>query len=141
MLWKDDFKSDRDWQAVCRALGLPENTVEVELRCNVRVAKSNYTHARLHKPEPFSFARLSNKNAQPKQHKKNAALILMLHNSFPAQIFMTSKSMRFLSRKIPIDLGMIQNFDFFNIYNCLRFLGEHERFYVKTLISQENKDI
>lgn len=50
MLWKDDFKSDRDWQAVCRALGLSESTVEVELRCNVRVAKSNYTHTRLHKP-------------------------------------------------------------------------------------------
>lgn len=50
MLWKDDFKSDRDWQAVCRALGLSESTVEVELRCNVRVAKSDYTHARLHKP-------------------------------------------------------------------------------------------
>lgn len=50
MLWKDDFKSDKDWQAVCRALGLPESTVEVELRCNVRVAKSNYTHTRLHKP-------------------------------------------------------------------------------------------
>ena len=48
MLWKDDFKSDRDWQAVCRALGLSENTVEVELRCNVRVAKSNYTHAKFH---------------------------------------------------------------------------------------------
>jgi len=60
MLWKDDFKSDRDWQAVCRALGLSESTVEVELRCNVRVAKSNYTHARLHKPEPFSFASPSN---------------------------------------------------------------------------------
>ena len=60
MLWKDDFKSDRDWQAVCRALGLSENTVEVEPRCNVRVAKSNYTHTKLHKPEPFSFASPSN---------------------------------------------------------------------------------
>ena len=48
MLLKDDFKSDRDWQAVCRVPGLPESKVEVELRCSVRVAKSNYTHAKFH---------------------------------------------------------------------------------------------
>jgi hypothetical protein len=44
MLWKDDFKNERDWVALCKALDLPENTVEIEMRCVVCVAKPHYTH-------------------------------------------------------------------------------------------------
>lgn len=44
MLWKSDFQNERDWIAACKALGVPEDTVELELRCGVCVAKSHYTH-------------------------------------------------------------------------------------------------
>lgn len=43
MLWKDDFKNERDWIAICKSLALPENTVEIEMKCNVCVHKSHYT--------------------------------------------------------------------------------------------------
>ena len=44
MLWKKDFKYEREWVILCKALDLPEDTVEIEMRCNVCVAKSHYTH-------------------------------------------------------------------------------------------------
>lgn len=44
MLWANDFKNERDWVALCKALDLAEDTKEIELRCNVCVAKSHYTH-------------------------------------------------------------------------------------------------
>lgn len=43
MLWKDDFKNGRDWIALCKALDIPKNTVEIEMNCNVCVHKSHYT--------------------------------------------------------------------------------------------------
>lgn len=45
MLWKKDFRNKRDWVALCEALGVPQDTVEIEMRCNVCVAKSHYTHS------------------------------------------------------------------------------------------------
>lgn len=42
MLWKDDFKNERDWIALCKALEVPETTVEIELRCRVCVHKPYY---------------------------------------------------------------------------------------------------
>ena len=39
MLWKDDFKHQRDWVAICKALDLPETTTTIELGCVVRVHK------------------------------------------------------------------------------------------------------
>lgn len=44
MLWKNDFQHERDWIALCKALDLPLDTVEIEMRGNVTVAKSHYTH-------------------------------------------------------------------------------------------------
>lgn len=44
MLWKNDFAEERNWHTVCRALNLPEDTVEIEMKCLVSVAKSHYTH-------------------------------------------------------------------------------------------------
>lgn len=44
MLWKNDFKNERDWVALCEALDLPIDTVEIEMNCTVCVAKSHYTH-------------------------------------------------------------------------------------------------
>ncbi len=35
MLWKDDFKNERDWIALCKALDIPKDTVEIEMNCNV----------------------------------------------------------------------------------------------------------
>lgn len=43
MLWKDDFKNERDWIALCKALDIPKDTVEIEMNCNVCVHKSHYT--------------------------------------------------------------------------------------------------
>ena len=34
MLWKDDFKNERDWIALCKALDIPKDTVEIEMNCN-----------------------------------------------------------------------------------------------------------
>ena len=44
MLWRNDFKNKRDWIAVCEALDIPVNTVEIELKSLVIVAKKNYTN-------------------------------------------------------------------------------------------------
>lgn len=46
MLWKDDFKNERDWTALCNTLDLPEDTVEIEMNCEVCVHKSHYTKQR-----------------------------------------------------------------------------------------------
>ena len=46
MLWKDDFAQEKDWFVLCKALGISTDTVEIELKCNVTVAKSHYTHSR-----------------------------------------------------------------------------------------------
>lgn len=35
MLWENDFKNKRDWISLCKALDLPEDTVEIEMECNV----------------------------------------------------------------------------------------------------------
>lgn len=43
MLWKNDFQNERDWLAICEALGVPKDTVEVELGCRVCVHKANYS--------------------------------------------------------------------------------------------------
>lgn len=43
MLWKNDFKNKRDWNAICKALGISTKTVEIELKCMVIVSKENYT--------------------------------------------------------------------------------------------------
>lgn len=46
MLWKNDFIRSRDWEAICDALGISKETVEIEAKCLVCVAKKNYTHER-----------------------------------------------------------------------------------------------
>lgn len=43
MLWGNDFKNKRDWISLCKALDLPEDTVEIEIKCKVCVHKSHYT--------------------------------------------------------------------------------------------------
>lgn len=43
MLWKKDFRHSRDWDALLKALDLNSETVEIEMRCRVAVAKCNYT--------------------------------------------------------------------------------------------------
>ena len=53
MLWKNDFKNERDWIAICRTLDLPEDTVEIEMRCDVCVHKSHYT--RVNKNEEWGI--------------------------------------------------------------------------------------
>lgn len=53
MLWKNDFKNERDWIAICRVLDLPEDTVEIEMRCDVCVHKSHYT--RVNKNEEWGI--------------------------------------------------------------------------------------
>ena len=35
MLWKNDFTHERNWNAVCEALGIKKEDTEVELRCVV----------------------------------------------------------------------------------------------------------
>ncbi len=35
MLWKDDFTSENKWKSLCAALDVPEDTVTLELKCNV----------------------------------------------------------------------------------------------------------
>lgn len=35
MLWRDDFTSENKWLSLCVALGVPEDTVTLELKCNV----------------------------------------------------------------------------------------------------------
>lgn len=45
MLWENDFKNKRDWISLCKALDLPEDTVEIEMKCRVCVHKSHYTKA------------------------------------------------------------------------------------------------
>lgn len=35
MLWRDDFTSENKWASLCMALGVPEDTVTLELKCNV----------------------------------------------------------------------------------------------------------
>lgn len=42
MLWKDDFKNEKDWLATCKALEVPEDTVEVELAATVCVHQNFY---------------------------------------------------------------------------------------------------
>lgn len=44
MLWRSDFKNKRDWIAVCEVLDIPVNTVEIELKSLVIVAKEFYTN-------------------------------------------------------------------------------------------------
>lgn len=44
MLWKHDFRNKRDWTAICNALDVPVNTVEIEIKSLVICAKSNYTN-------------------------------------------------------------------------------------------------
>lgn len=46
MLWKDDFKNERDWTALCNTLDLQEDKVEIEMNCEVCVHKSHYTKQR-----------------------------------------------------------------------------------------------
>lgn len=43
MLRKKDFRHSRDWDALLKALDLNSETVEIEMRCRVAVAKCNYT--------------------------------------------------------------------------------------------------
>lgn len=38
MLWKDDFTSENKWKSLCAALDVPEDTVTLELKCNVVAA-------------------------------------------------------------------------------------------------------
>ena len=45
MLWRNDFKHDRDWLALCESLDLPASAMEIELKCIVCVAKSHYTRS------------------------------------------------------------------------------------------------
>lgn len=35
MLWRDDFTSENKWASLCAALGVPEDTVTLELKCNI----------------------------------------------------------------------------------------------------------
>lgn len=35
ILWKDDFTSENKWKSLCVALDVPEDTVTLELKCNV----------------------------------------------------------------------------------------------------------
>ncbi len=44
MLYRNDFKNKRDWIAICDALGVSMDTVEIELKCVPIVAKENYSH-------------------------------------------------------------------------------------------------
>ncbi len=43
MLRKKDFRHSRDWDALLKALDLNSETVGIEMRCRVAVAKCNYT--------------------------------------------------------------------------------------------------
>lgn len=43
MLRKKDFRHSLDWDALLKALDLNSETVEIEMRCRVAVAKCNYT--------------------------------------------------------------------------------------------------
>lgn len=45
MLWRHDFKNKRDWISICKVLGVPINTVEIELKAIVVYAAENYRHS------------------------------------------------------------------------------------------------
>lgn len=38
MLWRDDFTSENKWASLCMVLGVPKDTVTLELKCSVVTA-------------------------------------------------------------------------------------------------------